>query len=185
MKAIRSVLVAAVITAVTVAGVSLAETKSGKSPKADAAAKRGKRGPAGPRGPQGPEGPAGVPGAAGATGLAGPKGDKGDPGITTVTMRTGPAFAVGRNSFNDGQVSCLAGERATGGGVFPETNVYFPGVVASYPLPNGSSGTPNTGITPTGWEVWVSNNDVARDGSTTLVAPATVTMRPYVICVGS
>lgn len=188
MNGMRGAIIAAILTALVVAGIAVADTTGGKRPTADSAAKRGKRGPAGPRGPQGPIGPAGPAGPAGVPGAPGPPGDPGAPGapgITTVTMRSGPTFTVNRNGFNVGDASCLAGERATGGGAFPVTNVFFPNVVASYPLPNPSSGVPNTGITPTGWEVWVANNDVFRDGQTTLVAPATVTMRAYVICVGS
>jgi hypothetical protein len=176
-------LVAAVVTALTVAAVSLADSNSGgKSEKASAAAKkkRGPRGKPGPRGPQGPEGPAGQ---AGAAGPAGAPGAQGPPGAASVTMRTGPSFLVNRNSFEDGTATCAAGERATGGGVFASSNVFFPNVVASHPTPNPTNGTPNTGITPTGWHVWVANNDVFRDGSTPSQAPATVTMIPYAICV--
>jgi len=93
-------------------------------------------------------------------------------------MRTGAAFTVSRNSFNDGSAACLAGERATGGGVYPNSNVLYPNVVASFPTPNPTAfNPPNTNTVPTGWHVWVSNPDVAAN-----VAPATVTMTPYVIC---
>ncbi len=78
MKWMRSALAVALITAVTVAGVSLASAGDGSSSTAKAKAAAGKRGPrgktgpAGPRGPQGPEGPAGAAGAPGpATGPAG------------------------------------------------------------------------------------------------------------------
>jgi hypothetical protein len=181
MRGIRAALTVALITAVSVAGVSLAEssgdgTSSKEKAKAAAQGKRGPRGktgPAGPRGPQGGEGPAGAPGPPGANGAPGPPGS-----VSSVTMRTGPQFGVTRNSFQDGQANCVAGERATGGGVYPISNVYFPAVVASFPLPNaGAGGTPNNGVTPTGWQVWVSNNDQVG------TAPATVTMVPYVICV--
>jgi hypothetical protein len=171
MRWIRSAAAIAVITAVAVAGVSLADSSGGSNaPKAKASAgkrgPRGKTGKTGPRGPQGPEGPAG------AAGLQGPAG-----AVSTVRMRTGAQFNVPRNSFAGGDVNCLAGERATGGGVYALSNVYFPAVVASYPLPNPTAGTPNNDITPTGWHVWVSNNDQ------TGTAPATATMVPYVICV--
>lgn len=180
MRGIRAALTVALITAVTVAGVSLADSSgdgTSSKAKAEAAAQgkrgpRGKTGPAGPRGPQGAEGPAGAPGPRGADGAQGPAGS-----VSSATMRTGAQFLVNRNSFEDGQANCLAGERATGGGVFPVSNVYFPSVVASFPLPNPGSGTPNNGVTPTGWQVWVSNNDQVG------AAPATVTMVPYVICV--
>jgi hypothetical protein len=178
MRGIRAALTVAVITALTVAGVGLAESSgdgTSSTAKAKAAAQgkrgpRGKTGPAGPRGPQGPEGPAG---ASGAPGPAGPPGS-----VSSVAMRTGAQFSVNRNSFNDGSANCLAGERATGGGVYPTSNVYYPNVVASFPLPNPTSfAAPNNGTTPTGWHVWVANNDQTAN------APATVTMVPYVICV--
>lgn len=49
-------------------------------------------------------------------------------------------------------------------------------MTASYPLPNGSSGAANNGITPTGWSVWVSDNETSG-----LNAPTTH-MTPYLIC---
>ncbi|HEY7073983.1 MAG TPA: hypothetical protein VH418_01375 [Solirubrobacteraceae bacterium] len=95
-------------------------------------------------------------------------------------MRTGASFNVSRNSFATGTASCLAGERATGGGVYPVSNVFFPQMVASFPTPNPSSFTaPNNGVTPTGWRVWVANTD--QGGFT---APDPITMIPYVICAG-
>jgi len=122
----------------------------------------GAPGPAGPQGPAGAQGPAGPPGAN---------------GLSIVRMRTGTAFNVNRNGFNTGTANCLAGEHATGGGVHPNNNVYFPRITASYPLPNPSSGTPNNGGVPTGWQVWVANDDTGG-----FTAPATVTMTPYVLC---
>ena len=94
-------------------------------------------------------------------------------------MRFGASFSVNRNSFATGTANCNAGEKATGGGVYNEQNVFFPQVVASYPLPNPSS-PPATGdgITATGWRVWMANSDTP-----TATAPATVDlMRAYVIC---
>jgi hypothetical protein len=81
MKGMQSALTVALITAVTVAGVSLADSSGeGSSSKEKANASqskrgpRGKTGPAGPRGPQGPEGPAGANGAPGAPGAPGANG---------------------------------------------------------------------------------------------------------------
>jgi hypothetical protein len=129
-----------------------------------------------PTGCVGPQGAAGPRGPAGAQGPAGPRGAN---GASSVTMRTGPAFTVSANSFATGAANCNAGERATGGGVYPNSNVFFPNVIASFPLPNATAFTaPQNGVTPTGWRVWVSNVDAG--GST---APSTVTMTPYVICV--
>jgi hypothetical protein len=97
-----------------------------------------------------------------------------------VRMRTGTPFTVSRNSFNDGTASCAGSEQATGGGVFPNSNVFFPNVVGSYPTPNPfPPAPPNNGVVATGWTVWVSNPDVGG-----LIAPTTVTMTPYVLCVG-
>jgi hypothetical protein len=56
MRWMRSAAVIAVITAVVVAGVSLADSSGGKPEAKASAAKRGPRGKTGPRGPQGPEG---------------------------------------------------------------------------------------------------------------------------------
>jgi len=85
MKALRVALCAAVVTALTVAGVSLADNSGGGgSSKAGAAAEkrgpRGKTGPAGPRGPQGPQGPPGAAGANGTNGAPGAAGAAGAPG---------------------------------------------------------------------------------------------------------
>jgi hypothetical protein len=93
-------------------------------------------------------------------------------------MRVGSDFTVLRNDFATGTASCNAGERATGGGVYPKSNVYFPRVGASFPTPNPASfTTPNNAVTPTGWRVWVSMDDTAG-----FTAPASVTETPYVIC---
>jgi hypothetical protein len=136
-------------------------------------------GPQGPPGPAGANGTPGTPGTPGPPGPQGPAGPQGASGAGTVTMRTGPAFNVSANSFTTGAAGCNAGESATGGGVYPNTNVFFPNIIASFPTPNANAFTaPQNGVTPTGWRVWVSNVDAG--GST---APATVTMTPYVICV--
>jgi hypothetical protein len=98
MNGMRAALVAAVITALVVAGVSLAETKSTTSPKADTAAKRGKRGPAGPRGPQGaegPVGPTGATGAQGAQGAVGPAGPAGPAGGSGAALGYALVFCCG------------------------------------------------------------------------------------------
>lgn len=126
----------------------------------------------GPSGPPGTTGPQGPSGGNGADGALGPR------GIAQALMRTGPSFNVARNNFATGAAQCLTGELATGGGVYPSTNVYFPSVIASFPTPNPTSFTaPGNGVAATGWRVWVANNDVAG-----LTAPASVTMIPYVLC---
>jgi hypothetical protein len=95
MRGIRAALTVALITAVSVAGVSIAESSGDgtfSKAKAKAAAQgkrgpRGKTGPAGPRGPQGPEGPAGPAGAAGTPGAAGAPGAPGAPGSALAFAR--------------------------------------------------------------------------------------------------
>lgn len=97
-------------------------------------------------------------GAKGDKGDTGPQGPKGDPGATTAVMRTGTPFTVGPTTFGTGTASCQPGERATGGGLFNETNVSVLHLTSSYPLPNPTT-APSTGNgqTPTGWRVWVAN----------------------------
>jgi hypothetical protein len=103
MRSVRWALTAALVTALVVAGVSLAESGGPKGDKATAsAAKKGRRGPPGPRGPRGPEGPpgpqgsAGSPGPPGAAGEQGPKGDTGPPGPFVGTL---PSGATLRGAF--------------------------------------------------------------------------------------
>jgi len=81
---LRIALCAAVIAAVTVTGVSIAESSGDpSSPKATAAAgKRGPRGKAGPAGPRGPQGAEGVAGANGTNGTNGAPGANGAAGST-------------------------------------------------------------------------------------------------------
>ena len=84
-----------------------------------------------------------------------------------------------RNNFTTGFATCNAGESATGGGVYPKDNVFFPNISASFPLPNPNAfDPPGTGVKPTGWRVWVSNPDTSGNN-----APASVSMIPYVICI--
>jgi hypothetical protein len=99
--------------------------------------------PAGPRGPQGAQGVQGVQGAPGA------------PGATNVTVREGAA-ATGTST-----ASCVAGERATGGGGFTPAATSF--LWESAPVQ--TSGTPTT---------WSAS---AQD-----TAGTDVTVQAYVIC---
>jgi hypothetical protein len=95
MRSTRLPIAAALVAALVVGGVSLAEgggrpfaTTAQEDVKGGATAKkvkrgpRGKRGPAGPRGPQGPEGPQGAKGDPGSTGPTGPSGPSGERGET-------------------------------------------------------------------------------------------------------
>jgi hypothetical protein len=104
--------------------------------------------PSGPTGPIGPTGPAGVEGQAGAT---------------SVQTREGPQVTVPAGGGNTATASCLAGERAVGGGWR-----IFGGVSDLNDYENAP--TPETG-TPTGWEI-------------VLYAPTgAASVRAYVICV--
>lgn len=74
----------------------------------------GPQGPKGDTGPQGPTGNTGPQGPMGNTGPQGPKGDPGAPGATHIIARSTTV-----STFRDGDpldVSCNAGEVATGGG---------------------------------------------------------------------
>lgn len=103
--------------------------------------------PAGPQGPGGPQGPAGRNGA---------NGPAGTNGATRVTVRTAAGDAT------DASVSCVPGERATGGGGEQPGSGY---IYQSQP-------TPSTG-TPTGWVVAAAD----PSGATT-----TGTLTAYVVC---
>ncbi len=124
----------------------------------------------GPRGPRGFQGPAGPKGATGPTGATGPAGAN---GATNVIMRQGAAVVVSAGSFAKAEASCNAGERATGGGLYNEDQVFLPRITSSYPTPNPTSPPPTgNGQVPTGWRVWVSN----KDGT------SNITVYAYVIC---
>jgi hypothetical protein len=113
MKGMQSALTVALITAVTVAGVSLADSAGGGSSAKDKAkasqskrGPRGKTGPAGPRGPQGAEGPAGANGAAGPQGAQGPQGPQGPAGA--------PATALFAHVTSNGTLTARSGVTAVG-----------------------------------------------------------------------
>ncbi len=88
MRSGRLAVLAAIITALAVAGASLAASEGGGDAKSSA--KRGKRGPKGPPGPRGPIGPAGPQGALGPKGDQGERGPEGLPG-TSVFAGTIPS----------------------------------------------------------------------------------------------
>jgi len=79
-------------------------------------------------------------------------------GAVGVVMRQGPTTNIPGNTAAKAEVSCKPGERATGGGVYNESNVGSLLVTSSYPTPNPTT-PPATGDgqTPTGWRVWISN----------------------------
>jgi Collagen triple helix repeat (20 copies) len=105
LRSSRMAIVAAVIAALCVTGVSVAETRSDGGAKATAAAsKKGKRGK---RGKPGARGAPGATGARGATGATGPQGPKGDTGAKGDTGPAGPQLDVvpsGRSVFGVFQV---------------------------------------------------------------------------------
>lgn len=117
---------------------------------------------------------AGARGAAGAPGPQGPQGVGGAAGATNVVTRvtTAVAGAAPGAATNSGGATCLAGERATGGGVTPDAPALGNDAVAqSYPTKAGG-GFPAAGDTPTGWAaVFVYSG-----------APTDRTLRFYVLC---
>jgi hypothetical protein len=113
--------------------------------KLSAAAKATLTGPTGPKGATGAQGPKGD------QGIRGERGEKGLEGAQAMTdiheVVTETAIPKNQNT-NPAKAECPAGEIATGGGVFnqsePSATLYQSG-----PLPNPIG----SGATPTGWEV--------------------------------
>jgi hypothetical protein len=138
-----------------------------QGPKGDTGATgaTGAAGPKGDAGPTGPQGPTGVPGATGPTGATGPQGPKGDTGATGPqgpkgdtgpqgdTGAQGPAGALtlywlgtqttASSPNSTTKLSCDAGDRVYGGGVWGTS-----GVTVSESAPSGDL---------TGWYVNVTN----------------------------
>jgi hypothetical protein len=79
-------------------------------------------------------------------------------GAVGVVMRQGPTTTITGGNSVRAEANCKPGERATGGGVYNESNVGSLLVTSSYPTPNPTT-PPATGDgqTPTGWRVWISN----------------------------
>jgi hypothetical protein len=152
MRWIRSAAAIAVITAVTVAGVSIADSSGGNSPKAKASATkrgpRGKTGKTGPRGPQGPEGPAGAAGAPGAPGAPGAQGPAGPgarwaliTGNGTLLAQSG-GISVASHPF-PGEYRIEFGSQVLGHGIFASSSLRdnsFHGTVQAAPC--GPAGNP-------------------------------------------
>jgi hypothetical protein len=159
MRWIRSAAAVAVITAIAVAGVSLADSSGGNSPKAKSAATkrgpRGKTGKTGPRGPQGPEGPAGPAGAG--TGYSTTEADARFL-RRTITIINSATVNVG--TFGGTTANCPSGYEAIGGGVAPQ-NVLTMQVTESAPRIDNSdpfvlaNGQHSAG---TGWIGFAVNN---------------------------
>lgn len=103
----------------TVTGEGTVEAEKRKPGPAGPAGPPGVAGPPGPTGPTGPTGPAGIgsAGAAGPPGPAGPAGPEGPPLTGTVTIREGDAVVPPNPGLpSAGTATCIAGERAVGGG---------------------------------------------------------------------
>jgi Collagen triple helix repeat (20 copies) len=125
--------------------------------------------PAGPKGDTGAQGPKGDTGAPGAKGDPGAQGPKGDPGLANLVTRVGSKFINPGPGSEETSISCLAGERAVGGGgAFTQASV---GDTLVYSAPGGASGLADTGETPTKW--WVG----AHNG-----AAISKMLRVFVIC---
>ena len=137
-----------------------------QGPKGDA----GAPGPKGDAGAPGPQGDPGAPGPKGDPGIQGQKGDKGDPGMAKTVIRTGSRFVGPGPGSEEVSVSCLPGERATGGGgEFALSNL---GDAITYSAPGTANNAfPSGGETPTKW--WVG----AHNG-----AAVTKALYVFVIC---
>ena len=110
--------------------------------------------PAGPAGQNGAPGASGAPGAPGPAGAPGPRGAN---GATNVVIRKSRGVVAGNSNAED-DVDCLAGERATGGGVIFPTDAAAGGdaITESGPTVGPNIGGDN-GATPTGWFSSVTN----------------------------
>jgi len=79
-------------------------------------------------------------------------------GAVGTVIRVGPDTTINANNYGRADASCNPGERATGGGVFNESNVNNLYVTSTYPTtaqtPASRPPTGN-GQTPTGWRVWM------------------------------
>src|SRR4051794_23248416 len=110
----------ALLAALGIAGVSLADshtTGGGGGGPAATMAKAHKRGKPGPRGPQGPVGPAGPKGDPGAPGAKGATGDRGPAGPAGPAGERGPQGATGATG--------ATGDRGPQGPIGPSDGYYF------------------------------------------------------------
>ena len=108
MRSARLAVLAAIITALVVAGASLAANAGDGGARSKAsAAKRGPKGPPGPRGPIGPAGPQGVDGPKGdvgpegAQGVQGPQGPQGPSFPTVIPSGTTVTGAWGQRTVDN------------------------------------------------------------------------------------
>jgi hypothetical protein len=132
---------------------------------AGAAGAQGLKGDTGAQGPKGDPGAAGAIGNSGAQGQKGDKGDKGDSGTANAVVRTNNRWVNPGPSSEEVAVSCLPGERATGGGGEFATSDAGDAIV--YSAPGVDGGFPSTGTTPTRW--WVAAHNGAASGKTLYV----------------
>ncbi|MEI6626054.1 MAG: hypothetical protein WCO40_06890 [Thermoleophilia bacterium] len=102
--------------------------------------------PAGLAGPRGPKGERGARGPKGAKGVTGAKGETGAGSATSVVVRSSEAVQLTGLVASVTVASCVAGERAVGGGFDVTPNNRFVRVMRSAP-------TAAAGAVPTDWEV--------------------------------
>ena len=112
-----------------------------------------------------PQGPKGDKGDKGDTGLQGPPGTNGTNGATNVTVRQGTLISVANGATGSVTASCLAGERATGGGSSVSGSTGW-SVIDSFPTPG------TTGSTPTGWRVDAHNGTGSANNLVAIVVCA-------------
>jgi hypothetical protein len=98
--------------------------------------------PAGPQGPQGAQGP------------QGPAGKDGTNGATKVVFHDSDGVAVADGDDGSDSVTCDAGEKATGGGVFVTDDS---GIVNKDTAVNESDVTVDENDQPNGWEGGIHN----------------------------
>jgi hypothetical protein len=125
--------------------------------------------------PAGPQGPQGDTGAQGLKGDTGAQGTPGQNGASNVVVRRGGGQGLFNNyalNFKipfDLTASCLAGERATGGGFKMSGNIVADDIKVDGPEPAGEA------TTPTAWRV----TGFMR---TTTATNAGSGVHPYVVC---
>jgi hypothetical protein len=130
--------------------------------------------PAGQQGPAGPQGPQGDAGTQGLKGDTGAQGTPGQNGATNVVVRQGGGHGLNINLAVNSKVpfnvtaSCLAGERATGGGFKMSGNITAEDIKVDGPSQGNNA-------TPTAWNI---------EGTmrTTSAASADSWVHAYVVC---
>jgi hypothetical protein len=146
--------------------VRIVDTANGSCANGEIAIQWNDTGPAGTQGPAGPQGPVGP---------------QGPGGPANVVVRTGAPVEVPPSGpiVRDAYASCLAGERATGGGALnsgPAPGFYSTVLLDSFPTVNGLPA--ENGATAMGWFARARNNN--SDG-----ANQSIVLTAYVLCAAS